>query len=98
VKRFFYVYILASLSGTLYVGVTDDLPRRMWQHKQGTFDGFTKQYEVNRLLYFETFTDAQAAAAREIQIKGYRREKKIGLFRQSNPSWKDLSSELLVLM
>lgn len=97
-KPFFYVYILASLSGTLYVGVTDDLPLRLWQHKQGIYDGFTKQCEVNRLMYFETFTDAQAGAAREIQIKGYRREKKIALFEKSNPEWKDLTSELLVLL
>jgi putative endonuclease len=98
VKRYFYIYILASLSGTLYVGLTDNLPKRMRQHKDGTFDGFTKQYEVNPLMYFERYTDARAAAAREIQIKGYRREKKIALFDKSNPSWRDLTEELLVLM
>ena len=97
-KRCFYVYILASLSGTLYVGLTDDLQERMWQHKRGFFDGFTKKYEVNRLMYFETFTDAKRASDREKQIKAYRREKKIALFEKSNPSWKDLTGELLVLM
>ncbi len=70
----------------------------MWQHKEGIFDGFTKQYEVSRLMYFETYTDARSAAAREIQIKGYRREKKIALFENTNPSWKDLTDELLVLL
>jgi putative endonuclease len=87
---------LASLSGALYVGLTDDLQKRIWEHKHGTFDGFTKKYAVDRLMYFEVFTDAAAAASREKQIKAYRREKKIALFEASNPSWRDLSNELLV--
>ena len=90
----FFVYILSSLSGTLYVGLTDDLPLRMMQHKNGEYDGFTKKYEVNRLMYYEGFTDSNAAAAREKQIKKYSRAKKIALFKKSNPHWVDLSRDL----
>src|SRR3954470_22607186 len=97
-KRFFYVYILSSLSGTLYVGVTDDLPRRMLEHKNGTYDGFTREYEVNRLMYFETYTDQKTAEMREQQVKKYRRAKKIALFEPKNSRWRDLTEELLVLL
>ena len=72
----FYVYILSSLSGTLYVGLTDDLRRRIKEHKLGLFDGFTKRYKVNRLMYFEIFRDADIAEQRERQIKTFRRENK----------------------
>lgn len=96
-KRLFFVYILSSLSGTLYVGVTDDLPLRLSQHKNGTFDGFTKKYQVNRLMYYETFPDASAAGAREKQIKKYSRQKKIALFAKSNPHWRDLGKDLYSL-
>ncbi len=91
---YFYVYILASLSGTLYVGLTDHLPRRLLQHRNGTFDGFTKRYGVNRLIYFETFKDPAAAAKREIQVKKFRRAKRLALFAASNPEWVDLSADL----
>lgn len=97
-KRYFYVYILSSLSGTLYVGLTDDLPRRMLQHKNGTYDSFTKKYEVNRLMYFETYTDQKTAEMREQQVKKYRRSKKIASFEPKNPQWQDLTEELLVLI
>ena len=90
----FFVYLLSSLSGTLYVGLTDDLPLRIWQHKTGKFDGFTRRYHVNRLMYYETFSDSHCARAREKQIKAYRRSKKISLFAKTNPSWKDLSPDL----
>ena len=93
----FFVYILSSLSGTLYVGLTDDVPLRMMQHKNGTYDGFTKEYEVNRLMYYEGFTDSNAAAAREKQIKKFSRAKKIALFTKSNPHWVDLSADLYSL-
>ncbi len=92
----FYVYILASLSGTLYVGLTDDLRRHLEEHKLGLVDGFTKSYNVNRLMYFETFHDAGSAAKRERQIKKYRREKKVALFAKTNPRWEDLSRDFLV--
>ncbi len=66
----------------------------MIQHKSGTFEGFTKKYKIDRLMYFETFSEAKVAALRELQIKKYRREKKIALFAKSNPEWKDLTPEL----
>ena len=98
-KRFqhcYFVYVLASLRGVLYVGLTDDLRQRMIEHKDGTFDGFTKKYKVNRLMCFETYGDPKVAAARELQIKKFRREKKIALFALSNPHWKDLIPEIFV--
>ena len=91
---FFYVYLLSSLSGTPYIGLTDNLPLRMVQHRNGAFDGFTKRYRVHRLMYFETFQDPAAAAKREVQIKKFRREKKLALFALSNPRWVDLSADL----
>jgi putative endonuclease len=90
----FYVYILASLSGTLYIGMTDDLPLRLEQHRNGAFDGFTKKYGIHRLMYYEVFGDSHAARAREKQIKKYSRAKKIALFAESNAKWKDLSVDL----
>jgi putative endonuclease len=90
----FYVNILASLSGTLYVGLTDDLRRRVEDHKLGIVDGFTKKYKVNRLMYFEIFREAETARSRECQIKKYRRQKKIALFAKANPRWEDLSKNL----
>jgi putative endonuclease len=87
----FYIYILASLSGTLYVGLTDDLRKRVEEHKLGLVDSFTKKYNVNRLMYFEIFRDAEAARSRERQLKRFRREKKIALFAKTNPCWEDLS-------
>ena len=94
-QRCYFVYILASLRGVLYVGLTDDSRKRMIQHRSGAFDGFTKRYNVDRLMYFETYTDLKAADRREIQIKKYRREKKNDLFRESNPQWKDLYPKIL---
>jgi putative endonuclease len=94
ISKVFYVYILASLSGTLYVGLTDDLRRRVDEHKLGLVDSFTKKYNVNRLMYFEIFHDGQNAAQRERQIKKYRREKKIALFAKTNPDWQDLGPDL----
>ena len=93
-QRCYFVYLLSSLSGTLYVGLTDNLWKRVGEHKAGTFDGFTKKYNINRLLYFETFGDPTAAANRELQIKKWRREKKIAPFAKSNPQWKDLFLEI----
>lgn len=88
----YYVYLLASHSGTLYVGVTNDLVRRVRQHKQGANDGFTKRYRVNRLVWFESGGDVMGAIAREKQIKAWRREKKIALIVKCNPAWNDLSA------
>ena len=91
-----YVYILSSLSGTLYVGSTDDLRYRLVEHKRGWREGFTKKYNINRLMYFETFHEPCRAAAREKQIKKYSRKKKIALFTPSNPGWKDLSDDVFL--
>jgi len=90
----YFVYLLASLSGTLYVGLTDNLWKRIQEHKDGLFDGFTRKYKVNRLMYFETFNESAIAADRERQIKKWRREKKIALFVKSNPQWRDLTREI----
>lgn len=93
-QRCYFVYILANLRGLLYVGLTDDIRKRMIEHKSGTFDGFTKKYKIDRLMYFETYNDSKVAAARELQIKKFRREKKIALFANCNSDWKDLTPEL----
>lgn len=89
--RHYYVYILASLSGTLYIGITSNLEKRMVEHKEGLVPGFTKQYSVHRLVYFESYDEVRNAIHREKQLKGWRREKKIALIQSKNPSWKDLA-------
>lgn len=88
----YYVYILTNRSGTLYVGVTNNLERRIQEHKNKTMKGFTQLYNIDRLIYFEDTNDINAALAREKQIKGWRREKKIMLIESLNPEWKDLFS------
>jgi len=92
-RKTYFVYILGSLSGTLYVGITSRPERRMWQHKQRVTDGFTSKYDVDRLLYWESFDDVRNAIEREKQLKGWRREKKIALIRSMNPHWEDLSKD-----
>ena len=87
----YYVYILASKSGTLYIGVTNDLMRRALEHKAGKIPGFTKEYDCTRLVYFEDTDDVASAIEREKQLKKWRREKKENLIKTVNPSWKDLS-------
>ena len=86
----YYVYILASLSGVLYTGVTNDLLRRVWQHRNDAVDGFSKQYRVHRLVHFEQTPDVYGAIAREKQIKGWRRSKKVALIEAGNPGWEDM--------
>ncbi len=90
-EKRYYLYILASLSGTLYIGITNNLERRIVEHKQGLISGFTKQHRVYRLVYFEVYSDVRNAIRREKQLKGWRREKKIALIRSTNPGWKDLA-------
>ena len=87
----YYVYILASRSRTLYIGVTDDLIRRVYEHKNGMVDGFSKKYRTNRLVYYETTNDVWAAITREKQLKGWLRKKKVALIESVNPLWEDLS-------
>ena len=92
-ERHYYVYILASHSGTLHIGVTGNLRRRIWQHKQHAIEGFTTKYDVTRLLYFETYHEVLNAIAREKQLKGWKRAKKVALFEKTNPKWEDLGRE-----
>jgi putative endonuclease len=89
----YYVYIMNSPTGTLYTGVTNDLMRRIYEHKHKVVEGFTKTYNVTRLAYFEETTDVPSAIAREKQIKGWRRSKKIELIKSMNPTWKDLAED-----
>lgn len=90
-SKTYYVYILASRSRTLYVGVSNNIRRRVWEHKQGEVEGFTRRYNIDTLVYFEVFGDIYAAIAREKQIKRWRREKKVQLIGRENPDWHDLS-------
>jgi putative endonuclease len=90
----YYVYIAASLSRTLYVGVTNDLLRRIYEHRHKLQDGFTARYNVDRLVYFEHVTDVNAAIRREKQIKDWSRKKKVRLVEADNPAWRDLAEEL----
>ena len=89
--KMYYVYILSSFSGTLYIGITSNLEKRMVEHKEGLIPGFTKQYSVHRLVHVESYDEVHRAIAREKQLKGWRREKKVALIEQKNPSWKDLA-------
>ena len=87
----YYVYIMTNRSGTLYVGMTNDIRRRVWQHRHKLIEGFTKRYNITRLVYYEETPDVAAAIAREKQIKGWLRKKKIALIESHNSGWKDLS-------
>jgi putative endonuclease len=90
----FHVYIVASRTKTLYTGVTNDLPRRIHQHKAGEIPGFTARYKVNRLVLFEAYTDIRDAKKREKQIKGWLRVRKIELIEAQNPEWEDLADRI----
>jgi len=93
--RSFYVYILAShIGGTLYIGVTNDLIRRVGEHRMALTKGFTKKYLVHKLVYFEQFDDAENAIRREKRLKKYNRAWKIRLIEESNPNWDDLYSSI----
>ncbi len=93
VPNSYYVYILASKSRVLYIGITNDLARRLHEHKHKLNPGFTKQYNVNRLVYYEEGNDVEQTILREKQLKGWLRKKKIALIESVNPEWKDLSEE-----
>src|SRR5689334_14111017 len=91
-----YVYIMANTySRVLYVGMTGDLPRRVWEHKSKSIPGFTADYNITSLVYFEELDGPKAAIAREKQIKGWSRAKKVALIESVNPEWDDLSVGLL---
>lgn len=89
----YYVYIMTNESRTLYIGVTNELVRRVYEHKQKLISGFTKKYNMTRLVYFEETSDVLSAIAREKQLKGWLRRKKIALIEKINPGWKDLSED-----
>ncbi len=92
-QRPYYVYILASKSRVLYVGITSRLRARVREHRSGELGGFTSEYRVHRLVFFECFDWVDAAIRREKQLKRWRREKKVALIERNNPTWEDLSAE-----
>ena len=87
----FWVYMVASQTGTLYIGMTNNIERRMSEHKSGEFEGFAREYGCNRLVYYESFDEVQKAINREKQLKGWVRRKKIALIESMNPRWADLA-------
>ena len=89
----YYVYIITSDGGTLYTGMTNDLERRMYEHKNKLVRGFTSRYNVHRLVYYEETGSVESAILREKQIKGWRRSRKIDLIQSQNPKWRDLSED-----
>ena len=91
----YYVYIMTNKLHTLYTGVTNNLRRRVYEHQHKLVPGFTSKYNITQLVYFEETTDVRLAIAREKQIKGWLRAKKIALIESMNPAWKDLSTEWL---
>ena len=91
----FYVYILASKrNGTLYIGITSNPVQRIWQHKNKMVEGFTKKYNVNKLVYYEVHLNAESAIVREKQMKKWQRAWKIQLIEEKNPDWKDLYDDI----
>ena len=91
--RDYYVYIMTNRSRTLYTGVTNNLERRVFEHKNHLIEGFTKKYKITKLVYYETTTDVKSAISREKQIKGWLRAKKIALIEEANQEWRDLSED-----
>jgi len=93
INKTFYVCIMASKTGTLYVGMTNNIKRRVYEHKNHLIPGFTDKYRIERLLYVETIDDPFSAIKREKQIKPWRREKKVSLIDSINPQWNDLTQD-----
>jgi len=89
----YFVYIMSSRSGTLYIGMTNSIYRRALQHKAGEIEGFASKYHCNRLVYYESFDDVHRAIGREKQLKGWLRIKKITLIESRNPRWEDLAEK-----
>lgn len=91
----YYVYVLASKKdGVLYIGVTSNLIKRVWEHKEGVFEGFTEKYWVKKLVYYEIYDDPENAIMREKQIKKWNRSWKVELIEKENPNWNDLYEEI----
>ena len=97
IVKTYYVYLLAGRSRVLYTGMTNDLARRIRQHRAKEVPGFTQRYNVTRLVYYETYRRPADAIAREKEIKGWRRSKKVALIEAENPTWRDWGDELLGL-
>jgi len=92
----YYVYVLASQrNGALYVGVTSNLLKRIWEHKNKAMEGFTQKYSVNKLVYFEQYSDPENAIKREKRLKKYNRQWKLELIEKENPEWRDLYTDLV---
>ena len=92
----FFVYILANKrNGTLYIGMTDDLVKRVWQHRNEVVPGFSKRYGVKTLVWYETYESRESAFARERQLKKWNRKWKLELIEAANPSWRDLAEKLI---
>ena len=87
----YYTYIMASKTGVLYIGMTNDLERRVAEHKSGAIPGFSQKYKTTRLVWFESFTDVNEAIEAEKRVKGWVRRKKIALIEETNPTWRDLA-------
>ena len=90
----YFVYIMASTTGTLYIGITNDLRRRVHEHKNKLIPGFTSKYNVDRLVYYEQTQDVRAAIAYEKTLKGWLRSRKLELIQHANPTWRDLNDDL----
>ncbi len=93
VQRPYWVYLMTNRSGTLYIGMTNNLERRVWEHRHSVVEGFTSKYRITRLVLAEPFSEVRDAIAREKQLKTWSREKKLALIRASNPEWRDLAEE-----
>jgi len=89
-EKQYYVYILTNKSNTLYTGITDDLYRRLYEHKNKLTPGFTKKYNIDKLIYYEVFDDPESAIQREKEIKGWTRKKKLELIKKINPNFEEL--------
>lgn len=94
-NKYYYVYIMASRSGVIYTGVTNDLNRRVYEHKNNLILGFSSKYKTHDLVYYEVTDDIESAIAREKQIKGWLRIKKETLIQKDNPQWRDLAEEIV---
>lgn len=96
-KKTYYVYILSSRrNGTLYIGVTNDLERRLYEHRNNLIEGFSKRYKIHHLVYYESAEDVHAALQREKQFKRWTRKWKIELIEKVNPEWRDLADDLMI--
>jgi len=94
-EKYYCVYIMASETGTLYIGITSDLAKRVWQHKNKVIDGFTKKYNIEFLVYYETYSDSETAIKREKQLKNWHRDWKINLIKSKNPNFKDMYTSII---